>query len=231
MPQILHIDASARPHRAGEQPHGSQTRRLSHAFVTRWLAAHPGDAVTYRDLGAMPPRPVHHAWIPAAYTPAAQRDAEQRAALAESDTLVRELQAADIVVIGMPMYNFGVPAPLKAWMDGIVRIALTFDIDATRPNPYVPLLADKLRRAVILTSRGGAGFGPGGPMAAMNHADTSLRDVLSFVGITDVEVVAVENEEQGGEVFAAEASKAMRRIDELLGMWAPSQKKALAELA
>jgi FMN-dependent NADH-azoreductase len=228
MPQILHLDASARPHRAGEQPHGSQTRRLSHAFVTRWLEAHPGDGVTYRDLGAMPPRPVHHAWIPAAYTPAAQRDAGQRAALAESDTLVRELQAADLVVIGMPMYNFGVPAPMKAWMDGIVRIALTFDIDPARPNPYVPLLADKPRRAVILTARGGAGFGPGGALAGLNHADTALRDVLAFVGITDVDVIAVENEEQGGAVFAAEVAAALGRIAQLVQAWSPARAQAEA---
>src|SRR5688572_6173546 len=106
MTSLLHIDSSARPGRAGEHPHGSLSRRLSHAFVTRWRAARPGDEVVYRDLGATPPAPVQREWIPSAFTPEAQRTPAQRAALKESDALVRELQAAEVLVIGMPMYNF-----------------------------------------------------------------------------------------------------------------------------
>jgi FMN-dependent NADH-azoreductase len=220
MHRLLHIDSSARPGRAGEHPHGSHSRRLSHAFVTRWLQAHPGAPVVYRDLGVTPPTPVQHEWIPAAFTPAAHRSPEQHAALTESDTLVRELQDADLLVVGMPMYNFGMPAPLKAWVDNIVRIALTFDVDPTRPDPYIGLLADRPRRAVILTSRGAHGFDAGGAMAAMNHADTALRDVLGFIGITDVHVVAIEHEEEGGEALAQSSAQALRRIDALVAEWA-----------
>ncbi len=216
MTSILHIDSSARPGRAGEHPHGSHTRALTHAFVSHWLAARPGAEVVYRDLGAAPPRPVYHEWIPSAFTPEGQRTPAQRAALQESDALVRELQAAEIIVIGMPMYNFGMPAPLKAWVDGIVRIALTFDIDTSRENPYVPLLADRPRRAVLLTSRGGNGFGPGGMLETMNHADTALRDVLGFIGITDVHTIAIEHEEEGGQVLADATAKAMRDVDALV---------------
>lgn len=217
---LLHIDSSARPGRAGEHPHGSHSRRLSHAFVTRWLAAHPGDAVVYRDLAAAPPTPVQHAWIPAAFTPAAQRLPAQHAALEESDALVRELQQADVVVIGMPMYNFGMPSTLKAWVDAIVRIALTFDMDPARADPYIGLLADRPRRAVILTARGAHGFDAGGDQAAMNHADTALRDVLGFIGITDVELVAIEHEEEGGEALTQSTRQALRRIDALVEQWA-----------
>lgn len=216
MTSILHIDSSARPGRAGEHPHGSHTRKLTHAFVSRWLAARPGDEVVYRDLATAPPRPVYHEWIPSAFTPEAQRTPAQRAALQESDTLVRELQAAEIVVIGMPMYNFGMPAPLKAWVDGIVRIALTFDFDPGRANPYVPLLAHRPRRAVLLTSRGGNGFGPGGTLETMNHADTALRDVLGFIGITDVHTIAIEHEEAGGEALADSTAQAMRDVEALV---------------
>lgn len=219
MPTLLQIDSSARPGRAGEHPHGSQTRRLTHAFVSRWLAARPQDEVLYRDLGSMPPRPVHHEWIPSAFTPEAQRSPAQRAALQESDALVRELKAADILVVGLPMYNFGMPAALKAWVDGIVRIALTFDFDPQRENPYVPLLADRPRRALILTSRGGTGFDAGSPLAALNHADTALRDVLGFVGITDVHVVGVEGEEAGGPAFEASVSHALARVDAIARDW------------
>lgn len=219
MTQLLHIDSSARPGRAGEHPHGSQTRRLSHAFVTGWLAARPDDEVIYRDLGTMPPRPVHHEWIPSAFTPEAHRTPAQRAALQESDALVHELQAADVVVIGMPMYNFGMPSTLKAWVDGIVRVALTFNFDPQLADPYIPLLADKPRRAIVLTSRGSHGFDAGGAQAAMNHADTALRDVLGFIGITDVHVIAVEGEEEGGEILADSAAQALRKIDALLEDW------------
>jgi FMN-dependent NADH-azoreductase len=219
MTSILHIDSSARPGRAGEHPHGSHTRRLSHAFVSRWLASRPGDEVVYRDLGVAPPRPVYHEWIPSAFTPETERSAAQRAALKESDALVRELQAAEIVVIGMPMYNFGMPAPLKAWVDGIVRIALTFDFDPQREDPYVPLLADKPRRAVLFTSRGGHGFDAGGPSAAMNHADTALRDVLGFIGISDVHTIAIEHEEEGGQALADSTAKALRQVEALVDAW------------
>jgi FMN-dependent NADH-azoreductase len=233
MTTLLHIDSSARPGRAGEHPHGSQTRRLTHAFVSRWLAARPQDQVLYRDLGSMPPRPVHHEWIPSAFTPEPQRSPAQRAALQESDALVRELKAADILVVGMPMYNFGMPAPLKAWVDGIVRVALTFDFDPQGENPYVPLLADKPRRALILTSRGGAGFDAGGGLATLNHADTALRDVLGFIGITDVHVVAVEGEEAGGEAFDSSVAQALSRVDALARDWlgaatTPAKREAVA---
>ena len=219
MNRLLHIDSSARPGRAGEHPHGSHTRRLSHAFVTRWLAAHPGDEVVYRDLGATPPTPVKHEWIPAAFTPDAERSPAHQSTLAESDTLVRELQQADVVVIGMPMYNFGMPSTLKAWVDNIVRIALTFDVDPALADPYIGLLADRPRRAVILTARGAHGFDGGGAMAAMNHADTALRDVLGFIGITDVHLVAIEHEEEGGEALAESTAQALRRIDSLVDTW------------
>lgn len=220
MRHLLHIDSSARPGRAGEHPHGSHSRRLSHAFVTRWLQAHPGDQVVYRDLGITPPTPVQHEWIPAAFTPAAQRSPAQHATLKESDTFVRELQQADVVVIGMPMYNFGMPSTLKAWVDGIVRIALTFDMDPARADPYIGLLADRPRRAVILTARGSHGFDAGGAQAAMNHADTALRDVLGFIGITDVHLIAIEHEEEGGEALAESTAQALRRVDALVEEWA-----------
>lgn len=217
--QLLHIDSSARPGRAGVHPHGSHTRRLSHAFVARWQLGRPDDGVVYRDLGATAPTPVRHEWIPAAFSPEAQRTPAQHAALAESNALVRELQAADILVLGMPMYNFGMPAPLKAWVDNIVRIGLTFDFDPARENPYIALLADRPRRAVVLTSRGGHGFDAGGELAAMNHADTALRDVLAFLGITDVHTIAIEHEEEGGGALAASVAGALRAVDALAAAW------------
>jgi len=217
---LLHIDSSPRPGRAGEHPHGSQTRRLTHAFVTRWQQREPDAHVLYRDIGAMPPRPVHHEWIPAAFSHDPHRTPAQQAALRESDAMVGELRAADVLVVGLPMYNFGMPAPLKAWLDNIVRIGVTFGVDPSLPDPYVPLLTDRPRRAVILTSRGAHGYGPGGPYAAMNHADTALRDVLGFLGITEVRTIAVEHEEDGGPTLEASVAAALRAVDALVADWA-----------
>ena len=212
-------ELAERPGRAGEHPHGSQTRRLTHAFVSRWLRARPADRLIYRDVGSMPPRPVHHQWIPAAFTPEPARSPEHHSALAESDALVHELKLADVLVIGVPMYNFGVPAPLKAWVDNIVRVALTFDFDPTRADPYTALLADRPRRAVLLTSRGSHGFDAGGAQAVLNHADPALRDVLAFVGVSDVQTIAIEHEEEGGDVLAASVARALADVGRLVDAW------------
>jgi FMN-dependent NADH-azoreductase len=232
MTRLLHLDASARPGRRGVDPHGSHSRALSHRFVSRWQAARPGDPVDYRDLGATPPRLVDHDWIRAEFTPREQRDAGMRERLAESDVLVDELVASDVLVIGAPLYNFGMPAPLKAWVDGIVRIGRTVRFDPSRPDdPYVPLLTDKSRRAVVLSSRGGHGMEEGGPLAHMNHLERHLRTALGFVGIHELHCIAVEHEEFGGERLAASVAEAHARIDALVDALLPATAEANALLA
>lgn len=215
---LLHIDSSARPGRAGEHPHGSQTRRLTHRFVSRWRQARPEDTVHYRDLGAVPPRPVTHAWIGAAFTPAAAHEPWMQGALDESDRLIAELLRADLIVIGAPLYNFGPPAPLKAWIDNIVRMDRTVSIDASRPeDPYRPLLADRPRSAIVLSSRGGSGYGPGEPLAGMNHLENSLRSALGFIGITDVREAVIEHEEHKDDArFAASVATALQQVDRMV---------------
>jgi FMN-dependent NADH-azoreductase len=205
---------------------------LSHRFVDRWHAARPGDPVRYRDLGAAPPRLVDHDWIRAEFTPHDRRDAEMRERLAESNALVDELIASDVLVIGAPLYNFGMPAPLKAWVDGIVRIGRTVVFDPSRPDdPYQPLLTDKHRRAVVLSSRGGHGMDDGGPWAHMNHLERHLRTALGFVGIHEVRCVAVEHEEFGGERLAASVAEAHARIDALVDALLAATADANAMLA
>jgi FMN-dependent NADH-azoreductase len=214
MTHILQLDASARPGRAGEVPHGSQTRRLTHRFVSRWRANRPGDAITYRDLGLAPPKPIDHAWVAAAFSEAERAQAWTQGALDESERLVAELKQADIVVIGAPLYNFGMPAALKAWVDQVVRIGMTF---APHPEggdvPYLGLLADRPRTAIVLASRGGTGYGPGEPLAGMNHLESSLGTALGFMGITDIRCAAVENEEEGDALFEASVKQALAAVD------------------
>ncbi len=217
MTHLLHIDASARPGRAGEHAHGSQTRALSHRFVSRWMQARPGDVVVHRDVGLQPPPALTADWVPAAFSPPESRTPAQRAVLAQSDQLVDELLRANVLVLGVPMYNFGPPAAFKAWLDLIVRIGRTFDYMPERADdPYLPLLTDRPRRAVLLSSRGGHGYDEGGAMAHMNHLDPAVRTVLGFIGITDVHCIAIEGEEHKDDAFARSVATAQNQADQLV---------------
>ncbi|MGK9064492.1 FMN-dependent NADH-azoreductase [Stutzerimonas chloritidismutans] len=217
MTHLLHLDASARPGVAGKDEHGSHSRHLTHRFISGWLAHRAQDSVTYRDIGQNPPSFINHDWIASAFTPPERHEPWMKDALAESDELVDELLAADVLVIGTPLYNFGMPAALKAWIDQIVRLGRTVGMDESRlPDPYVPLLEDRPRHAVILSARGGIGFGPGGEMAHMNHLEPNLVTALNFIGITRIHQIAIEGQETGGEVLAASVEQALREVDALV---------------
>ncbi len=214
MLRLLHLDASARPGIGGIHEHGSLTRRLTHRFVHQWHVHRPGDTIVYRDIGREPPAPVSHAWIQAAFAPGGGQQGWMEDTLAESDALVEELVAADVLVLGAPLYNFGMPAPLKAWIDNIVRVGRTVAFAPEQPdNPYVPLLADRPRSAVVLSARGGSGFDPGGELAHMNHLEPGLRTALEFIGITDIRNAAIEFQEEGGERLAESIRKAESAVD------------------
>ncbi|PCC98324.1 FMN-dependent NADH-azoreductase [Halopseudomonas pelagia] len=217
MPHILHIDASARPGFAGKDNHGSHSRNLSHRFVSQWQSRRAQDSLTYRDIGQNPPSIIDHDWIAAAFTPEEKQEPWMADVLAESDELTGELIAADILVIGTPLYNFGMPAALKTWIDQVVRMGRTVDVDESNPlDPYVAKLADRPRHAVILTARGGVGFNPGGEMAHMNHLEPNLATALEFIGITRFHYIAIEGQEVGGELLAESVADAMQQVDTLV---------------
>ena len=113
------------------------------------------------------------------------------AAIRESDDLIAELFAHDVIVVSVPMYNFGIPSTLKAYVDNVVRVGKTFNMDPSKPNPHVPLIHGK--KLYVLSSSGGAGYGPGGPMAGANHETTYLQAIFGFMGVTDATVVLCEN--------------------------------------
>lgn len=216
MLRLLHLDASARPHGSHEHPHGSHTRRLSARFVDRWKSLRPDDAVVYRDIGMSPPEPVNGDWIHAAFTPASQREPWMHETLAQSDELIDELIAADLIVAGVPMYNFGVPAGFKAYIDNIVRVGRTFGFDRTREGaPYWPLLADMDKQLVILSARGDHGYGVGGRIEAMNHVEPSIRTAFGYIGVTRVHDVAAEYDEFGGERLMDSLRDAETAVDML----------------
>ncbi|MDZ4872472.1 MAG: FMN-dependent NADH-azoreductase 1 [Chroococcidiopsis cubana SAG 39.79] len=208
MARILHIDSSPR----GERSH---SRRLTREFVEAWKQTHPDDIVTYRDVGRNPVPHVDEPWIAAAFTPPEQRTPELQEAIRISDRLVDEFLAADLYIIGIPMYNFSVPSTLKAYIDQIVRPRRTFVFEPEdAANPYKPLVLGK--KMFIITARGDSGFGSGERNEKLNHQDPYLRTIFGFIGITDISFVSVENDEFGGTSLAKSIANAQAKIAELV---------------
>ncbi|RFP15200.1 NAD(P)H dehydrogenase [Duganella sp. BJB488] len=217
MTTLLHLDSSARPGTSANQSFGSHTRRLAARFVAGWRAAHPDAAVIHRDLGAEPPQHVTGEWIHAAFTKPEQRLPWMDAVLRESDQLIDELCAADVIVAGVPMYNFNVPAQFKAYIDNIVRVGRTFGFDRARAGaPYWPLLDQDRKSFVILSSRGDHGYSQGQRIAHMNHVEPSITTALRYIGITDVHGAAVEFDEFGDGRLRASIVAAESQVDELV---------------
>lgn len=222
---ILHIDSSARSGISGRDRHGSHTRRLSGRFIDRWSAMRPLDPVTYRDVGSTPPSPVSEAWIAAAFCPPERRTDEQKILLAESDNLAAELVVADLIVIGAPMYNFGVPAQLKAWIDNVVRVGVTFGFDRARTGePYWPMLTPG-KRLVILTARGDYGYDAGGRLAAMNLVEQGLKVPLAYLGLHNSDAIAIEYDEFADERLASSIAAAENDVDQLVNELLSGPKK------
>ncbi|HEY8608307.1 MAG TPA: NAD(P)H-dependent oxidoreductase [Noviherbaspirillum sp.] len=217
MTTILHIDSSARQGTSRESRSGSHSRRLSSRFIQQWRLARPDDDVVYRDVGANPPRPVSGEWIHAAFTKPEQREPWMQAVLSESDALVKELLAADLIVAGVPMYNFNVPAQFKAYIDNIVRVGQTFGFDRNREGePYWPMLSGQNKRLVILTSRGDYGYDPGERIHHMNHVERSIKTAFAYIGITEVHSVAVEYDEFADTRLQASIETAEAAVDTLV---------------
>lgn len=204
MKSLLVINASGRVTR-------SITRQLTGRFVERWKEAHPGAEIIDRDVGLRPPTPVSEAWVAASYAPAGQRTPEMDAALEESEILIGEILRADAIVVGVPMYNFGMPAQMKAWIDQIVRVGRTFDFKDDEADPYVPLLPSK--PVVLITATGTSGYEPGGPNERFNFLDPHLQWVLAFVGLGDISLIRVGFEENQDKRFKKSMEEAETSID------------------
>jgi FMN-dependent NADH-azoreductase len=173
---LLHLDSSLRP--AGD----SRSRRLTAHYADAWRAAHPDGAVTYRDLAADPiPHLGADAFFANFVAPEDQTDA-QRTQRALTETLVGEVLAADTIVLGMGLYNFGVPSTVKAWFDRIVVPGVTLGEEGG-------LLGG---RRLVLALAAGGGYGEGTPRHGWDHREPWLRHAFEQLGITDVEVFSAE---------------------------------------
>jgi FMN-dependent NADH-azoreductase len=177
--KLLQVDSSARA--------TSVSRKLTAQFVEEWKKNHFEDQIIYRDLSVTALPPITDDWG-ATFLEESKLSPAQRSYLSASDKLIEELEAADIVVIGAPMYNFSISSPLKAWIDQIVRMGKTFSYRSEGPHG---LLRNK--KVFVITSRGGA-YEKGSPAAALDFQEPYLRAILGFVGLTDVTFIHAEKQ-------------------------------------
>jgi FMN-dependent NADH-azoreductase len=162
----------------------SISRGLTRRFVAKWRAAHPDGDVVDRDLMETDLQFIGAPWLQAYFTPPEQHSTEMKAELRLSDELVAELLACDHLVIATPVYNYNVPASLKAWIDSIVRKGLTLGFDGSG------LVRGK--KATVLMASGGV-YTAGSPIRDRDIAAQYLRLILKVIGITDVTVIAAGN--------------------------------------
>ncbi|MGH8227329.1 MAG: FMN-dependent NADH-azoreductase [Steroidobacteraceae bacterium] len=158
----------------------STSRKLTAEFIRQWRATHPGGSIAVRDLVETSLPFVDLPWILGAFSPPATHSPEAAAAIRVSDELVAELKSADRVIVGTPMYNFSIPARLKAWIDHVVRVGVTVSADNKG------LLTGKSADVIIAS---GGDFSPGSPVEKYNQASGYLRQLFAYIGITDVNIV------------------------------------------
>ena len=193
---ILQINSSARST-------GSESTRLADAIVAKLKAANTDVSVTRRDLATQPHPAIDEAALGALFTPAEQRSPAQATRVALDDALIAELQAADVIVIGAPMYNFGVTVQLKSWFDAVARVGVTFRYTATGPEGLL-----KNKKVYVTLARGGL------------YRDTGkdwqvpfLKEFLGFIGLTDVTFVYSEGHGMGPEAVAKAQAQANADIE------------------
>lgn len=217
MTKLLRIDASARVSR-------SLTRALADAFTESWLAKHPKDQFALRDIGRNPPPFISGDWIAAAF--AEDRSPAQAQLLAFSDELIAEVAEAEIIVLAAPMYNYGMPAALKAWFDQVVRVGKTFSFDLARGDrPLEPIFSGKT--LVLLTSCGEFGFGPGELNEGRDSLTPHVRTASRYLGVEDFHHIGIEYQEFGDRRFEASKEAAFAAVTSLVKKLADAGSSAI----
>lgn len=195
--KILQVNSSARTE-------GSHSTRLASALVERLSATQPQAEVTVRDLGRTPHPMLDEAALQALFTPAEQRAPEQAARVALDDALIAEIQSADVIVLGVPMYNFGVPVQLKSWIDAISRAQVTFRYTEQGPEGLL-----KGKKVFVVLTRGG--------LYRNTPHDTQtpyLQTLFGFLGMTDVQFMYAEGLAMGAEAEQGALASAHAQIEE-----------------
>ena len=203
MPSLLHIDSSPRP--------DSVSSALSHKFVEQYAAKHAGTTVVHHNTTNEALPFVTHIMVQGGFTPEDHRSPEMKDALAFSDKLTREVLEADTIVFGIPMWNFGVPASLKAWIDLIVRNGLTFQYGPAGPSGLIP----PGKKVYVFASRGGK-YSKESPAHAYDLQEPYMRAILGFLGLTDVHFIIASNQNRGPEEAQAGLASAEAELAALL---------------
>ncbi len=179
-----------------------QSSQLTERFAAAWQASHPGSRVVERDLAANLVPHLDGARFMAFLAKPEERSAEQQAVVDFSDALIAELRAADAVVIGLPMYNFGIPSQLKAYFDHIARAGVTFRYTANGPEGLITG-----KKVYVLATRGGVYAG-----TPQDSQTAYVRDFLGFIGITDLEFIYAEGLNMGDESKNAALAQAHQSL-------------------
>lgn len=214
MSTLLHIDSSVRAANNANSDHNSISKNIALRFVDTWKRNRPEDDYIYRDVGMNPPDFITQDWIGAVFTPENKRTPAQKERLALSDKLIDEVSAADVILISSPMYNYGMPAQLKAWFDQIVRVNKTFDFDLSRGDfPLQPMLSGK--KLIIVTSSGEFGFEKGGLREVSGHLAPHLRTLSKYLGADTMYEIASEYQEFGDDRHRLSVANATNRAEKL----------------
>ena len=189
---------------------GSQSRLIASEFIDRWHQSHPQTTVVERDLAADGIPHLSLAAFAAALTPADARSTAEREAAALADALIEEVEAADVIVIAAPMYNFSIPSTLKAWIDHIARAGRTFTYGAAGAEGLL-----KGRKVFVITGRGGIYSGDS-PAKGLDFQEPYLRTLLGFLGLDDITFIHAEGLKVSPEAAASGIERARKTIGDLL---------------
>lgn len=191
MATLLRIEASARLTR-------SLSRALANHFFETWQSERPSDQIITRDVGQNPPPAVSENWIAGVFGDEEKLSMVQREAVALSDVLISELVQSDIIVIATPMYNYGMPAALKAWFDQVIRVNKTFSFDLARgDHPIEPIQSGKT--IVILSASGEGGFSQSDLNVRRNHLHPHILECSRLIGVERSHCIMIEYQEFNDE--------------------------------
>jgi FMN-dependent NADH-azoreductase len=214
MRTLLHIDASARKTTNSVPDYNSISKSVAATFIDQWRTNNPEDKIIHRDVGVNPPDFISQDWIAAVFTPDEAKTDEQNELLSLSDTLIDELDQADIIVMSSSMYNYGMPAALKAWFDQVIRIHKTFTFDLARGDfPLEPIMSGKT--LVLITSSGEFGFEIGGIREKMNHLGPHVQTVSHYLGVETFHEIKAEYQEFNDDRHRASVENAHEAAAEL----------------
>jgi len=189
---------------------GSQSRLIASDLIDRWRQSDPRSTVVERELTADGIPHLSLAALTASMTPADARSTAERQAAALADTLIEEVEAADVIVLAAPMYNFSIPSTLKAWIDHITRAGRTFRYGAAGAEGLL-----KGKKVFIITGRGGIYSGDS-PAKSLDFQEPYLRAMLGFLGLLDVTFIHVEGLKISPEAAASGIERARKAIGDLL---------------